>query len=311
MSVRFIYSDGNQLVGRDSFVVAFFSLGDYKKIVDVVPNLFERWFSQIPKNSQPFALIGANATTFKLLDATELYRLRNYISSAKATQRKKIFLVVSCGEDIHCPDYRFTVAGTGKVDNPLENTLVEMNFPMTFFQEQNPDAIVNLVRNMASQIPYDSAYASPGLIHGWEDAILMEYAGLKLYPYSMRHPGYDIAENAITRLSLGMRTRGARWLTLLGPGLVEQLGGKDLLSQQITLPISLMDAGDGVLIQAGDYPEIGDVNRARGPILLPMVARLVESVTYFGDYAPLSALISPDKDEDEMIERWEKRLFKE
>lgn len=306
---RIHFPEDNKLVVRESFIIAFFVRGSYDKIINVVPGVFEHWLDKVVGKGDIWALVGAHATGFFQLDGDTLDQVRQYLEPSKIRQRKNIYVIISQGEDAHCPDFRFTVSGKNQPGDDLENSLIEICLPMELVEKSGYSTIVDVALSLAEQIPYDSAYASPYVMRGWENSHHLEYAGAKLYPFALRHPGYDLAENTSTQSVLGGHCRGARWLTLLGPHIIRQLGGREAITTQLKPPIQVIEAGNGLMIQAGHRPETGDVNRAQGPALLPAVAKLLEPVTLFEDYGSFSHYFSLEEDDEEKIERWEGRLF--
>jgi hypothetical protein len=165
--------------------------------------------------------------------------------------------------------------------------------------------MVQFVSKLAEALPYRSAYASPALSRGWEDMAHVREGARHIVPIACRHPGYDLPENqATTSFMPRTKCRGSRWLTLLGPALLEELGGRDVLRNKLDPGVAVMAGGDGVLLRAGERPELGDVNRAEFAPLLRSVAAAIEPVTYFGDWKSLGDLF--DDDEDRVL-RWERR----
>lgn len=86
----------------------------------------------------------------------------------------------------------------------------------------------------------------------------------QLRAWLKRHPGlghggnFAIYERALHGIS------NVSWLTLLGRELVERKGGREAIQSALTArspDIVVHPLGDGVCIQAGPLPQIGDVNR--------------------------------------------------
>jgi len=102
--------------------------------------------------------------------------------------------------------------------------------------------------------------------------------------------------------------RGARWLSFLGPTIIEQLGGFEALSKAFVDPVTIEKVGHGIMIRAGKEPEIGDVNRQVDTPLLREVAKILEPITLFREEA-LIGLDFADPDEDDFLEQWEHRFL--
>ena len=166
-------------------------------------------------------------------------------------------------------------------------------------------SLADTLRELAGLLPFDSGYAGPGLMWCYEGTLTE--AGEVIAPFALRHPGYDVSNNDATASHLGTRSRGARWITLLGPGLVAELSGTDALRASLGEAIRIEPAGAGIAITAGPEPEIGDVNRKQDTPLLRQVAKALEPVTFFGDRF-LDVLLADDEDKRG---RWERRLLDE
>src|SRR5262249_25640515 len=148
----------------------------------------------------------------------------------------------------------------GKVPN--QTCLVEVRWPSEFPEQLGFDAFVDWVSKLGEMVPYRSGYASPALSRGWEDLSHLQEGARHMGPPALRHPGYDLPENDATASFMGKdQCRGARWLTLLGPALVEQLGGQEQMKKQLDAGVTIAKSGAGLLLRAGAKPEIGDVNR--------------------------------------------------
>lgn len=104
---------------------------------------------------------------------------------------------------------------------------------------------------LACTLPYDRHQFQP-----YEFQIAQRYSGLMVDSA----PHMDLAE-----LQDGIK--GVNWLTLLGPRYVEQLGGMDVLKQQLQLPdVSVQETNNGrLIIQAGILPDVGAPENGHPP----------------------------------------------
>jgi len=101
-----------------------------------------------------------------------------------------------------------------------------------------------------------------------------------------RYPGLDMSYPLSTKYIAPKGIKCANWLTLLGPSYCQQLGGMSILKKKVDSAVVVHDAKDGVMIQAGPAPEIGDVNRQRNLPVYHEVGRLIAPVR-FKDHPPL------------------------
>jgi hypothetical protein len=84
--------------------------------------------------------------------------------------------------------------------------------------------------------------------------------------------------------------RPPNWLTLLHPSFVERLGGREALSrlEQLGLGIVLRDLAEGLLIQAGPRPVLGDVNAGESVEAYRAVARALRPLRAVGPHTWLN-----------------------
>lgn len=119
---------------------------------------------------------------------------------------------------------------------------------------------VTLVKTFAARVPFFFGYAGFSFSESME---LMRKQGNEhlLVPPAMRFAGVEVEQQmAATSLCCGESIKGVNWLTLLGTGFVEQMGGKAALRVQLSEAIELHELPAGLLIQAGPLPGIGDIN---------------------------------------------------
>lgn len=297
---------GKALVGRDVFVVALFTEKAFPSAITDVEEAFDHWLRAVPEKELEWAQIGPNATGFKALTKTSIQRCRDQLSPTKVKDRALAAFDIRGGEDPHNPSYGFTFYGSKPAPMVPDRTcLVEMRWPSEYPEALGHDAFVDWVCELAALLPYRSGYAAPALSRGWENSKHIEEAARNLIPLAFRHPGYDLFENEGTAARMPRdRCRGARWLTLLGPALVDALGGRSVLEQNLDSNVTIRDAGRGLLLRAGERPELGDVNHGDRAPLLRSVAGAIESVTYFEDVYSLQKLFLHD---EEQLLRWERR----
>ena len=113
---------------------------------------------------------------------------------------------------------------------------------------------------MAEPLPF--RYGTVGLSLCWNDMSVdrdNEVPAL-IGPLLKRHPGFNLGT---PRELTDQAMPPVNWLTLLGPELLEKVGGITKLRRAFSddKAISVMPFGDGVLIRAGEFPQVGDRNR--------------------------------------------------
>ena len=124
---------------------------------------------------------------------------------------------------------------------------------------------------------------------------------------SMRHPGVDVHMDHIERGTVKMgAVRTVNWLTYVDAALAEEAGGAAAIGSRLTDDVRQISAPNGILLQAGERPGIGDINRgdrlpayrAAHEALRPLVEK---SLRQFGGFNLIG-------DDGSATERWYRRF---
>jgi len=296
--------EGTWLV-RDHLEAVLFCRVNFVDMAEGARAAFDRWLDAVPRNALKWARIGGNAAEPKPFGATTIARCVDQLSPAKAAKRE-VSSFTLCGPQPYNSDYWFAAVGSADLFGPdaidTEANFIEMRFPTEYLAERGVEPFVALMKDIAAGLPYSSGYASVALGYNAESHV--SEAAEIIAPLALRHHGYDVHRHRYVKYDIGDLSLGARWLTLLGANLVEKLGGSEALAKQLP-GIGVEPAGAGLMLRAGEQPEIGDVNAQQGTPLLRMVAKAVEPVTLFGCQELLPLFVG----NPETLDRWERRFF--
>jgi hypothetical protein len=126
----------------------------------------------------------------------------------------------------------------------------------------------------------------------------------------MRHPGINIASDHATwplRDEKGVET--VNWLTLLGEIPLQKLGGVAQLRRKLaaTPEVEIVETKHGLILKAGEAPQLGDLNRDLKLPLYRAVYFAIKPVLdpVIRDFSPFN-LGRPD--DAEYTERWLRRF---
>lgn len=140
-------------------------------------------------------------------------------------------------------------------------------------------ALLELVDDAMAEFPVH--WGTAGLAFYWEgsDTTVEEYANAWLGPHLTKHPGLAPGDLMSWGLRVEMGISNIGWLTFVGDALVDQLGGREALAKGLEgTGIGLRSYGKGVALQAGDGPELGNVNRKNTLPRYHEVGRVLEPV---------------------------------
>ncbi len=291
-------NDDDGLFLRDSFILVFFCKTPFKDLAAAFNRVFEYWLETTPEEGRKWASVGSSADEFKPLTPQRLAAARKEMDPAKSRNRDMTALDIG-GPQEDNPDYRFACVGNRDMQDEETNCL-EIRLPRAPATEAEIAAALTLARQVGAMLPYSSGYAAPALVWGVEGqqmAFSDEIAKLAL-----RHPGYDVPYTMATAFDIGEKLRGAYWLNFIGPAALKKLGGEKGLRGKLDASIGIEKVGDGLLLQAGPKPEVGDVNRKANLPLLRSLAKVLAPVTLLDD----GALDNNFLEEEDAV-RWKRR----
>ncbi|HET9960041.1 MAG TPA: type VI immunity family protein [Polyangiaceae bacterium] len=299
--------NGDALV-RSGVVAAFFLEPFIDEASEALSTVFDRFVATVPTGELRWAMPSATSEHWKKVDEKLLDRMRSSLTPAASTGKKSrkrrftAFTINDSGE--HAPQYSLTISDRDAAeDGAASRTLLQMTFPLSAAETGSVETLVSLVEETTTRLKPAYGYVSPALLPA-EGSRQAAFARMR--PITMRHPGYDVPMNELAQLDIGARTRGARWITLLGPALLQQLGGLDSLRRFASSELELRDLGGTALLRAGKTPEIGDTEQGIPTPGLRSLARVLEPVTLFGEVNLLSYFAAFDEG---VLRAWERRFL--
>ena len=141
---------------------------------------------------------------------------------------------------------------------PNDTNVIYFEFPWDYLESVGHTALVDWVIKIAGILPFDSGqfgYSFNQLQRTWTSEA-DEFVG----KHAMRFRGLDILEPMLARKSRGL-VPNCSWLNLWGTSIVRKLGGVGTIQRIATADITVTPIQNGVLVQAGSHPVVGDVNR--------------------------------------------------
>lgn len=117
-----------------------------------------------------------------------------------------------------------------------------------------------------------------------------------------RFPGIDVDRPPVHLLHVANGIKGVNWLTFLGARWLNSAGGRAVLRAALPDAFVFQDCGDGLLIQAGPRPQIGDRNQKLWITLYPELSRLLKPIR-IRNHRPLD-FYGPNRFDEERTEEW-------
>jgi len=122
---------------------------------------------------------------------------------------------------------------------------------------ENPDEWLARVLATCDALPVKSGVS--GFVAEHEGLMGADMA--VLYGAAMRHVGVDLDNDWTLAMAAPNAIKGVNWLTVLGRGAVDQLGGVQALRRAVGDAATVHEVRHAVVLQAGPTPQLGDTNR--------------------------------------------------
>ncbi|MDE2372009.1 MAG: DUF3396 domain-containing protein [Burkholderiales bacterium] len=182
----------------------------------------------------------------------------------KAKRREDIFMMLlKGGPSVNEPsDLALQFFADEEEDPPAG----AMSLSIPVVAAENPESIVTLMQEIADCADFESGHC--GYSMSWEpNADSASDAEARMPGVAGRFPGVDLPKLNTTVLAIQRSTapgiKTVQWLTLVGERIVESVGGVARLRTLLPASVALHELKNGLLIQAGAAPMIGDSNRAQ------------------------------------------------
>ena len=223
-AVREIYLEWLGLRGADSFTFyATETMSKHRKVTGKTLDMLPAWLDADPPRD--FLTIDLNAA-----------------ASFDAESETRIF--------IHSYEAKARAKG-GTEGSILRLTLPRDRLPISEFRDRFVSAV--------ERLPLVSAAAGEALV---TSKYKQRDAETEAWKASMRHPGADIYAGLIDGYATGVDgLKTVNWLTAINGEMVAALGGRAAIAAALPGAVTLIPIGDGLVLQAGPEPRLGDVNR--------------------------------------------------
>jgi hypothetical protein len=125
-----------------------------------------------------------------------------------------------------------------------------------------------------------------------------------------RFPGFDFQNGvrfSLQARSIHNRIKSVNWLTILCDALVDELGGLDPMRSALEPVCKVHEYPGGVVIQAGEFPQVGDTYRNDVPGAYRLVARYTKPIR-FESYRSGLFRVPHNLDKGEETQAWLRRF---
>ena len=173
---------------------------------------------------------------------------------------------------------RIYAYGSPRMYAELDDSLsfLQVSFPVLAFHER-PEGFLKLILRWCERLEPYHGYGGVTLLNALNSESVQSY-GQQIAALAARHPGIEIDEPMSHKRATQNGIKGGNWLTVLSTVFVGELGGADELRQKLGEPFVVNEYSGGVMIVAGQVPEVGDRNRNVDTPLYKRLARVLEPI---------------------------------
>ena len=173
--------------------------------------------------------------------------------------------------------YLFDALGSNRTQRLLG--FVKIAFPILWFTEHG-GRMVDVVTHMCNKLKPVSGYSGIGIIESPDLATSVDYEPI-VYQIAQRFPGLEVDYPESHCMYLRDGIKGVNWLTVLGEGWVSKLGGAAAIRSAVMgmdSRFAVHDVDGGIIIQAGERPSLGDMDRGVWPELYTQLAAYLKPI---------------------------------
>ncbi len=149
-------------------------------------------------------------------------------------------------------------------------------FPMTWFAEQ-PSSFADFVLDCCRHLHPYHGYGGIGLVVS-PNRFLRSAGEQKEFSLAMQFPGLEI-DHPISHLSwVWNGIKGVNWLTFFDNSWLDKINGIETLKDNLDDVFKITTYTNGVLIQAGEKPQVGSVNHRIMPEKYSQLSKLLKPI---------------------------------
>ena len=194
----------------------------------------------------------------------------------------------------------FQVSALGSPDAEGDLSYFQASLPVNWYAK-NAGSFTDLSLKFCELLTPVSGYGGLGIVQSPNGILEAEYEP-QVYALAQRFPGLEVDYPFSHVLHLREGIKGVNWLTFLGGGWLAELGGLEHLREQAGEDFTFYEVGGGVLIRAGQRPQMGDRERGSVPRHYARLSNILRPVRV----AELGSLhhAGPDRFDDESTAQW-------
>jgi hypothetical protein len=170
-----------------------------------------------------------------------------------------------------------SVEAVGRPNRGLPRlSYLKFTLPMTWFASHQ-GSFPQLLKDACDMIHPEHGYGGLGFNESPKLTIRERYEP-DVFALAVRFPGVEVDEPVAHINFLRDGIKGGNWLTVLSDSYLERLGGRSKLEGDLGRGFTLHQYSGGLIIQAGERPQMGDAEKGQVPLDYVRLARLLKPI---------------------------------
>lgn len=263
----------NVLAGVGLLATVYIEHGDTPEIREAMVRVYERYLEL----AGPVLRWGADPETFEAVSVqdTGVGDVRGW--PTEIFQRFDFLMMFHGGADVDDADPHYFMAVSREREEG-QLSFLTLSLSLEWAAQRPIAAYVEIVREVCDLLAPVHGYAGLGALApvGGVDEPIIE----AVYGLGSRFQGLeiDMPVHHESFLSSERRIKGVNWLTVLHDGWVERLGGAAALRDALGPAITVHRFSQGIILQAGAGPRLGDTRKGERLDAYRAVAKALEPI---------------------------------
>jgi len=184
-------------------------------------------------------------------------------------------------------DFSISALGAAKWESETGDlSYLTVHFPLTGFADRKT-GLVDFLLNWCNKLQPIHGYAGIGILES-PSLSVAQYYEKTVYAISKRFLGIEVDDPLSHVLYLKGGIKGVNWLTVLSEIWLNKLDNSMELIDGLPSEYKTYRYSEGVIIQSGLYPELGDTNRNLNLKSYPKLAQILKPI-YIKDHGRMKA----------------------
>ncbi|MFJ2318655.1 type VI immunity family protein [Pseudomonas sp. NPDC087817] len=205
-------------------------------------------------------LNGLLQDSYKLLTSESLEEAFTKIRSSSGNERCELHLT-SASSTKEAADYGISVLNSREVHEDSDRSYIKLVLPRDFIaSDEGLTTYRTWVKYLCNQVEAEHGYGGLSTALPFDYDVYMPIE----YELAQKYTGLDVDSMPHSLASeLIDHIKGVNWQTIVGNSFIANLGGEPALRQKLSSrsDIDFVNYDNGLIIQAGEYPQLGAEGR--------------------------------------------------